>query len=85
LQAFSCYIGWKEAFQATRSISTTLRRELSSIFFLQDKTPKKIHDIMTETLREHAPSYATVKNWVAQVKRGDFTPAMRLIVDDPKQ
>jgi len=22
---------------------------------------------------EHAPSYATIKNWVAQFKRGDFT------------
>jgi len=28
---------------------------------------------MTETLEEHAPSYATVKNWVAQFKRGDFS------------
>jgi len=25
------------------------------------------------TLGEHAPSYATVKNWVAQFKRGDFS------------
>jgi hypothetical protein len=24
-------------------------------------------------LGEHAPSYATVKNWVAQFKRGDFS------------
>jgi hypothetical protein len=28
--------------------------------------------ILKETLGEHAPSYATVKNWVAQFKRGDF-------------
>jgi len=28
---------------------------------------------MTETLGEYAPSYATVKNWVAQFKRGDFS------------
>jgi len=34
-------------------------------FFLQGKTPKEIHAILTETLGEHAPSYATVKNWVA--------------------
>jgi len=26
-----------------------------------------------KTLEEHAPSYATVKNWVAQFKRGDFS------------
>jgi len=31
-------------------------------FFLQGKAPKEIHAILTETLREHAPSYATVKN-----------------------
>jgi len=28
---------------------------------------------MIETLGEHAPSYATVKNWVARFKRGDFS------------
>jgi len=40
---------------------------------LQSKTPKEIHAILTETLGEYAPSYATVKNWVAQFKRGDFS------------
>ena len=52
--------------------------------FLQGKAQKEIHAILTETL-EHAPSYATVKNWVAQFKHGDFPPVMRLILDDPKQ
>jgi len=42
-------------------------------FFLQGKAPKEIHAILTETLGEHAASYATVKNWVAQFKRGDFS------------
>ena len=42
-------------------------------FFLQGKVPKEIHIILTETLGEHAPTYATVKNWVAQFKRGDFS------------
>ena len=41
-------------------------------FFLKGKTPKEIHAILIETLGEHAPSYATVKNWVAQFKRGEF-------------
>ena len=40
---------------------------------LQGKAPKEIHVILTETLGEHAPSYATVKNWVAQFKGGDFS------------
>ena len=43
------------------------------VFFLQGKTLKEIHAILTETLEEHAPSYATVKNGVAQFKRGDFS------------
>jgi len=42
-------------------------------FSLQGKAPKQIHAIPTETLGEHAPSYATVKNWVAQFKRSDFS------------
>jgi len=43
------------------------------IFILRGKAPKEIHAILTEKLGEHAPSYATVKNWVAQFKRGDFS------------
>jgi len=42
-------------------------------FFLQNKAPKEVHAILTETVGEHAPSYDTVKNWVAQFKRGDFS------------
>ena len=41
--------------------------------FLQGKATKEIHAILTETLGEHAPSYATVKNWMVQFKRGDFS------------
>ena len=56
------------------AISTTWRRELSSGFFfpLQGKAPNEIRAILIETLGEHVPSYATVKNWVAHSKRGDF-------------
>jgi len=38
----------------------------------QDK-PKVIHAILIVTIGEHAPSYATFKNSVAQFKRGDFS------------
>jgi len=46
---------------------------MSSSFFppLQGKASKEIHAILTETLGKHAPF--TVKNWVAQFKRGDFS------------
>jgi len=69
------------------AISTTSRCELPSSFFsfLQGKVPKEIHAILIGTLGEHTPLYANVKNWVAQFKRGDFPPVMRLILDDPKQ
>jgi len=40
---------------------------------LQGKAPKEIHAILIEKLGEHAPSYTTVKNWVALFKRGDFS------------
>ena len=73
-QAFSWYRGGKEACQAIRAISTTSRREQSSsFFFLQVKAPKEIHAILTEILGKHKPSYATVRKWVAQFKRGDFS------------
>ena len=74
LQDFSCYRDWKEACQATRAISTTSRRELSSSFlFVQGKAPKEIYSILKEILGEHAPSYAIVRIWVVQFKRGDFS------------
>jgi len=46
---------------------------INFFFPLQGKAPKEIHTILTDTLGEHAPSYATVKNWVAQFKSGDFS------------
>ena len=49
------------------------RAVIKVFFFLQDKASKEIHAILTETLGEHAPSYATVKNWVAHFKRGDLS------------
>jgi len=74
LQVFSCYRGCKEECQATNAISTTWRpRAVIKSPPLQGKAPKEIHAILTETLKENAPSYATVKNWVAQFKRGDFS------------
>jgi len=48
-------------------------RAVIKFFFLQGKAPKKIHTILKETLNEHAPLDATVKNWVAQFKHGDFS------------
>jgi len=57
-----------------RTISTTSRSELSPrFFFLHGQAPKEIHTILTETLGEQAPSHATIKNWVAQFKHGDFS------------
>ena len=44
-----------------------------TFFFLQGKAPKEIDAILKQTFRERAPSYATVKNWVGQFQRGDFS------------
>jgi len=48
-------------------------RAVIKFSFLQGKAPEEIHAILTETLGEHTPAYATVKNWVDQFKRGDFS------------
>ena len=48
------------------------RAVIKFFFFLLGKFPKETHAILTETLGEHAPSYVTVKNWVAQFQRGAF-------------
>ena len=48
-------------------------RAVIKFIYLQGNAPKEIHAILTETLGERAPSYAIVKNWVAQFKRGDFS------------
>ena len=56
-----------------RDFNNIETRAVINFFSLQGKAPKEIHAILIETLGEHAPSYATVKNWVAQFKRGDFS------------
>ena len=61
------------------------RAVIKFLFFLQGKAPKEIHAILTETLGEHAPTYATVKNWVASLNVVIFPPLMRLVLEDPKQ
>jgi len=60
-------------------------RAVVKFFFLQGKAPKEIHAILIETLGGHAPSYATVKNWVVLFKRGGFPPVMHLALDESKQ
>jgi len=57
-----------------RDFSNIETRAVIKIFSpLQGKAPKEIHAILIETLGEHAPSYATVKKWEAQFKRGNFS------------
>jgi len=51
---------------------------------VQGKAPKEIHAILTETFGEHAPSYVTVKNRVAQFKCGDFSTRESPCPDDTK-
>jgi len=56
----------------TRAISTSRHELSSSPPPPQGKASKEIQAILIETLGEHAPLYAIVKNWVAQFKR-DFS------------
>ena len=68
-----------------RDFNNMETRAVIMFFFLQGKAPKEIHAILTETLGEHAPSYATAKNRVAQFKRGDFSTCDAPFLDDSKQ
>jgi hypothetical protein len=54
-------------FQQHRDVS------FRQVLFLQGKAPMEIHAILTQTFGDQAPSYATVKRWVAQFKRGDLS------------
>jgi len=56
-----------------RDFNNIEKRAVIKVLFLQAKAPKEIYAILIETLEEHAPSYATVKNWVVQFKRCDFS------------
>jgi hypothetical protein len=68
-----------------RAISITSKCELPSTFvFLQNKAPKEIHAILTETLGGNSPLHATVKNWVAQFKRGEFSTCHAPCPGQPK-
>ena len=60
------------------------RAATNFFFFLEGKAKKEIHAILIETLGEHAPSHATVKNWVAQFKHGDFSTCDALRSGRPK-
>ncbi|XP_026314672.1 histone-lysine N-methyltransferase SETMAR-like [Hyposmocoma kahamanoa] len=54
-------------------------RAVIKYLYLKGLTPKAIHEDMSATLGESAPSYATIKNWVAEFKRGRET-----IQDEPR-
>jgi len=56
-----------------RDFNNIETRAIKFFFFLQGKARKKIHAILKEILGEDSSSYATVKIWVAQFKRGDFS------------
>jgi competence protein ComGF len=62
-----------------RDFNNIETRAVIKLFFLQGKALKEIHAILTDALGEHAPLYATIKNWVI------FPPVMHLVLDDPKQ
>jgi hypothetical protein len=50
----------------------------------QGKALKEIHAILKETLGENLPSYAAVKNWMAQFKRGNFFTCDAPLLRRPK-
>ena len=61
------------------------RAVIKIFFFLQGKTSKETHSILTETLEKRASSHATTKNGWPSLNVVIFPPVMRLVLDDPKQ
>ena len=57
----------------SRDFNNIETRAVKFFFPLQGKAQTEIHAILKVTVVEHAPSYGTVKNWVALSKRGDFS------------
>jgi len=47
------------------------KRGAIKLLFLQDETVQEIHTILTQTLWEHAPSYATIEKLATQFESGD--------------
>ena len=86
LQVFSCYRGWKEAYQVTRAISTTWRRELSSSFFSARQgaegnsrhSDRNIRGTCTIVCHRQKTEWPNLNVVI-------FPPVLRLVLDDPKQ
>jgi transposase len=68
-----------------RDFNNVETRIVINFFFLQGKAPKKINAVLKGTLGEHAPQYATVRNWVAQFKRCEFSTCDAPCPGYPKQ
>jgi len=68
-----------------RDFNNIETRAVIKFFFLQCKVQKEIHAILTETLGEHASSYVTVKSWMPQFKRGDFSTCVTSCPGRPKR
>ena len=73
LQVFSCYRGWNEACQATRAISTTWKRKISSFFFSAKQGAKGNSHHSERNIRGTCTIICHRQNWVSQFKRGDFS------------
>jgi len=56
-----------------RDFNTIDARALIKYFFPARQGAEGNSRHSSRNIRENAPSYATVKNWVAQFKRGDFS------------
>jgi len=73
IASLSCYRGLKEACQ-TCAISTTGRRKLSSSFFFPARQGAEGNSCHSDrNIRGTCTIVCHKKNWVAQVKHGDFS------------
>jgi hypothetical protein len=55
-----------------RNFNNIETRAIIKFFFMESKTPKEIHAILTGKLGEHVTLYVTFKYWMIQFIRGNF-------------
>jgi hypothetical protein len=68
-----------------RDFNNIETRAVIKFFHLQGKMPKEVHAILTGTLGEHAPWYATAKTELPKLNVVILQPLRQLVRDDQKQ
>ena len=85
LQVFSCYRGWKEACQVTRTISTSRCKLSSSFFSCKARRRRKFTPFWKKRQGNMHHRMPPSKTGWSSLNMVIFSPVLCLVLDDPKQ